>query len=247
MPTTTRLPGSSTEGPEIVKWYTRARHFPQLIGKTPDGATIWGGPYTYTQVIGGVLFVIVGSKTTDLWGQFGLIGNALILAGSAYGLVLLLGRLPLGSRNPMSVGAGVLRAFSSPAQGHLAGGPVRIRRPHRARARLVIGPTPSSCRLATPASTKQVLAFQGEPAAEPTPMDRASWPTSRPRQHRRWPRPRWSRPAPSQTPPQTTGSPRLRPTPATTRSATRPAPALTGVQRLLASAGTPSRPDQDTR
>jgi len=29
---------------EVVKWYTRARRFPQLIGKTPDGARLWGGP-----------------------------------------------------------------------------------------------------------------------------------------------------------------------------------------------------------
>ena len=114
------------EAYEVVKWYTRARRFPQLIGKTPDGATIWGGPYTYTQVIAGVAFIVIGSKTTWLWGHFGLIGNALILLGCAYGLVVLLGRLPIGSRNPISVGSGAIRALSSPTQGHLGGAPVRI-------------------------------------------------------------------------------------------------------------------------
>ncbi len=111
--------GNRTTDPdtEVVKWYTRARRFPQLIGKTPDGATIWGGPYTYTQVIVGVGVIVVGSKTTWLWGHFGLIGNALILLGGAYGLVLLLGRLPLGSRNPLSVSAGAVRAMSAPAHG----------------------------------------------------------------------------------------------------------------------------------
>ena len=29
---------------EVVKWYTRARRFPQLIGKTPDGARIGAVP-----------------------------------------------------------------------------------------------------------------------------------------------------------------------------------------------------------
>ena len=81
MSTPTNTHSSSGDGYEVVKWYTRARRFPQLIGKTPDGATIWGGPYTYTQVIAGVAFIVIGSKTTWLWGHFGLLGNALILVG----------------------------------------------------------------------------------------------------------------------------------------------------------------------
>ena len=90
---------------EVVKWYTRARRFPQLIGKTPDGARIWGGPYTYTQLVGAVTVLVVGAKTVGVWGQFGLVGNALILLAIAYGTALMLGRLPVGSRNPMAVGA----------------------------------------------------------------------------------------------------------------------------------------------
>ena len=169
---TTTNPRGNDDGYEVVKWYTRARRFPQLIGKTPDGATIWGGPYTYTQVIAGVAFIVIGSKTTWLWGHFGLIGNALILLGCAYGLVLVLGRLPIGSRNPISVGAGAVRAFSSPAQGHLGGAPVRIRRPRPARSRLVIthdAPT--------------LAAIQARPATS----QQAPLVTS----HHRFPRPRW--------------------------------------------------------
>ena len=210
---TSRVSGSS-DAPEIVKWYTRARRFPQLIGKTPDGATIWGGPYTYSQVIAGVVCVVIGSKTTWLWGHFGLVGNAMILLGVAYGVVLLIGRLPIGSRNPLSVGSGVLRAVGSPAQGHLGGSPLRIRPPHRARSRVVIGPTP----------TRTEDAANTEPPASTT------------RSRRRGPRPRWSRPAPSQQP-IATPPPTVRPTPASTRTA----PALTGVQRLLASSGAPSQ------
>ena len=69
---------------EVVKWYTRARRFPQLIGRTPDGARIWGGPYTYTQFFGGVAVLVVGAKTVGVWGQFGVIGNALLLLAVAY-------------------------------------------------------------------------------------------------------------------------------------------------------------------
>jgi hypothetical protein len=178
MSTTTNPRTSSGEAYEVVKWYTRARRFPQLIGKTPDGATIWGGPYTYTQVIAGVAFIVIGSKTTWLWGHFGLIGNALILLGCAYGLVVLLGRLPIGSRNPISVGSGAIRALSSPTQGHLGGAKVRIRRPRPSRSRLVINHNAPS------------LAEIQQRRANPTP------PAPSRTRSRCLPRPRWSRPAP---------------------------------------------------
>jgi len=214
--TTTKNPPGVEDGHEVVKWYTRARRFPQLIGKTPDGATIWGGPYTYTQVIAGVAFIVVGSKTTWLWGHFGLIGNALIVLGGAYGLVILLGRLPIGSRNPMTVAAGALRALSSPAQGHLGGSPVRIRRPRTAKSRLVI------------THDVPILDKVSHQGAERRRRRGAAGSS----------RLRWSRPALVHQPRPTTAQPRLRPTPAAAPR-TAPTPALTGVQRLLASAGAP--------
>ena len=67
---------SSDDRVEVVKWYTRARRFPQLIGKTADGTTIWGGPYTYTQAGVGAAVLIIGSQTIDWWGQFGLVTGA---------------------------------------------------------------------------------------------------------------------------------------------------------------------------
>jgi len=221
---------------DVVKWYTRARRFPQLIGKTPDGATIWGGPYTYTQVIAGVAVIIVGSKTTWLWGHFGLIGNALILLGVTYGLVLLLGRVPVGSRNPLSVGAGVLRAMTAPTLGTRGGSPVRVRRPHRSATKVVV--TPDAPTLG------DVHVSRSTPPPPPPP---------RPKRPRR--RPRWSRPAPSQHPVHVVappppralpeaGGPKLR-----DATSTRPARqdrhpiALTGVQRLLASTGAPHQED----
>ncbi len=213
MPENTRT--ATEDGTEVVKWYTRARRFPQLIGKTPDGATIWGGPYTYTQVIVGVGLIVVGSKTTWLWGHFGVVGNALILLGASYGLVLGLGRLPIGSRNPLSVVVGAIRAMTAPAQGRLAGSPARLARPHQAGARLVISPPPALLRATTnrPVTTK-------ETARPPLKTSRVG-------------RPRTAPPGPTNT---------NRP-PASLSSTNPPAtpPALTGVQRLLASgAGTHS-------
>lgn len=198
------------EAPEIVRWYTRARKFPQLIGKTPDGAKLWGGPYTYTQVIGAAVVLVVGLKTISLWGAFGLIGNALVVLGAAYGTALLLGRLPIGSRNPISVGSGIVRALSGPAQGILGGAPLRIRRPHRVRSRLVI-------RHGIPASAVPISAVEHRTsaAADPAPAEAA---TSSPAYE--------SAQQPTATP--------LEPTSARPRL-----PALTGVQRLLASTGTP--------
>lgn len=122
----------STDGYEVVKWYTRARRFPQLIGKTPDGAALWGGPYTYTQVIGGAVFLVVAAKTMWLWGRFGTIGNILLLLGTSYAVVLLLGQLPAGARNPLSVAAGTLRSIAAPRFGHQGGHAVRRpRKPSR--------------------------------------------------------------------------------------------------------------------
>lgn len=136
---------SKSEETEVVKWYTRARRFPQLIGKTHNGTPIWGGPYTYTQVFAGVGILVLGTKTTWLWGGFGLIGNALVLLGVAYGVVLLVGRMPIGSRNPLSIAAGAMKAWISPSMGRYGGHPVKARRVARtSRAVLAIThqPTP---------------------------------------------------------------------------------------------------------
>lgn len=199
---------------EVVKWYTRARRFPQLIGKTPDGARIWGGPYTYTQVIGAVVVLVVGTKTVGIWGQFGLVGNALTLLGVAYGITVALGRMPIGSRNPLSVGTGLVRALSSPSAGNLGGRPIRIRRPHRVPTRVVINhhiPHPLPAPVTASAKVSRV----------PDETPRSS----------RLPRPLWSRPAPSQNPP--------RPPRRGAQPSPSPAPALTGVQRLLAASSAP--------
>ena len=131
-------------------WYTHARRFRKLIGKTPDGARIWGGPYTYTQFFGAVAVLVVGAKTVGLWGQFGVIGNAVLLLGAGVRHRGGAGRLPIGSRNPLAVTAGVLRASSCPPVGRRAGRPVKLRRPHRARGHRTVSTHPPRTRSRPP-------------------------------------------------------------------------------------------------
>lgn len=207
---------------EIVRWYTRARRFPQLIGKTATGGMIWGGPYTYVQVGVGVGCFIVGTQTVWLWGHFGLIGNAILLLAVSYGLVIIVGRLPIGMRNPLLIGAGALRALSAPAQGTLRGRPLRLRPPHRVRSRLVVdhGARP----LADDQLVRPEPAGSAPAAAHEAPEEVVAAPSRRQR---------------------------LRPTPASVQAATpassastrTPTPTLTGVQRLLASTGASTQED----
>lgn len=94
-----------------MKWYTRARKFPQLIGRTPDGTRIPGGPYTYLQVAAGVGMAAVLAATTGLWARGALLFNATVFLGLTVGAVYLAGQLPPGMRNPLLGVAGFFRAF----------------------------------------------------------------------------------------------------------------------------------------
>lgn len=202
---------------DVVRWYTRARKFPQLLGRTPDGTRLWGGPYTVTQAIGGGLVLVVGVKTMGLWGSFGLVGNALVLLSAAAGTVFFLGRIPLGARNPVAVVAGLVRAMSAPATGRLAGRAVRIRRPRQVRHRVVIATSqPVEAALIAP---EPIPAPIGEPA-EPGPS-RGSRPSAHPATSLAIDQPNPQRP---------TGA---------------PAPALTGVQALLAARPAPTHGGTD--
>lgn len=123
---------------DVVKWYTRARKFPQLLGKTPDGTRLLGGPYTITQAVGGGLVFWVGLKTMSLWANYGLLGNTFALVTATAGTVFGLGQIPLGSRNPFNVAIGLFRAMGAPRSGRLGGRPVRVRRPHQVRHRVAV-------------------------------------------------------------------------------------------------------------
>lgn len=145
----------STEatGEDVVKWYTRARRFPKLVGRTHDGLRLPGGPYTITQIVGGIGFFLLAAKTMGLWGQWGFIGNLLLLFASSYGVMWSLGRLPLGARNPLAVLWGLCNSAASPRGGRYRGHSVRLPPTTRCRGRVVVMLTdPSHLRTGTPTS-----------------------------------------------------------------------------------------------
>lgn len=134
--------------PEVVKWFTRARKFPTLIGRTPDGTKIIGGPYTTTQFIGLGIWLVIAVKTFHLWARFGLAGNVIVFVAISAGLVIGLGKI--GSRNPLLFAAGAWGVATAPSVGRVAGSTVQIRRPRRIRHRIVLGYEPGDTVAAGP-------------------------------------------------------------------------------------------------
>lgn len=226
---------------ERVKWYTLARKFPQLIGRTPDGARIPGGPYTITQAVGGLIVLIFGYYSMGVWAGFGVLGNYTVLLSVTGAVVFGLGRIPLGARSPASIGVGVVRAVTAPQRGRLRGRPVRIRRPRKLTQRVVMCTEITTA--ATPAAAPEtcVASPVKDLAAEPAVVDETPAPVGQvrppvaaeaaqaPAEERR--RHRFA-PADRVSPPGVVRGPRP------TRRAYPAAPQLTGVQALLASIGT---------
>lgn len=120
-----------------VRWYTRARRFPQLIGRTPDGARLPGGPYTIPQVLAAAGVFIGGAMTRSAWGAWGMVGDTLLLLAIAGGVGFAVGKIPLGGRNPLTACLGAIEAATAPPLGKIAGRPVRVRRPHRLSHRVL--------------------------------------------------------------------------------------------------------------
>lgn len=96
-----------------LKWYTRARRFPQMIGRTPDGTRIWGGPYTYTQVGVAVAVAALLSRTTWLWARGSLPFNTALFLALCVAAVILTGKLPPGLRNPVVLASGGINLLTT--------------------------------------------------------------------------------------------------------------------------------------
>jgi hypothetical protein len=217
-----------TSSRSVVKMFTKARNFPQLIGKAPDGKKIPGGPYTLTQfvgagVVGGLLWL-----TSSIWARGGTITNVAIFLGLTGGTLWALGRLPQGARSPVSVIRGIARAVTGAmAQAKINGAPARSTRPHAVRGTVIIVDLP-----ATPNIVDAI-------AAELTHPDRANTAPARAAELTRT-TPTRQRPDLKDVALQTL--PRMaHPRPSAPRPAPAPhdalrAPAASGVQQLLAMA-----------
>lgn len=145
-----------------LKWYTRARKFPQLIGRTPDGSRIIGGPYTYMQVAAGAMSAVVLSQTTWLWAGTNLILNAGIFLGCVAAVVFLTGKLPQTMRNPLTMIGGVTNLLTSGYQ--VNGKPLSVPAPRR------VATVPVTVHDTHPTSQAATQPCH-EPAASPTPQE----------------------------------------------------------------------------
>jgi len=126
---------------EVIKNFTRGRKFPQLIGRTPDGKKIIGGPYTLPQVVGGGVAALILWVTRAVW-LGGLVWNVGFFLAVVLGTVFAMGKLRLGGRSPASVLQGVARAVVIPHAAKINGRPVRPRRARLVHAGCRIHPVP---------------------------------------------------------------------------------------------------------
>ena len=160
--------------PEPARWYSGARRFPQLIGRTPDGARIPGGPYSVHQVVAATALLIIAARTLDTWARFGLFGNAAVFIGAMWLVVWGTGAIPLGARNPLSMAAGAWSALTAPPVGRIDGRAVRLPTPTRVTHRTTL-PQQAG---ATPGANPAPPAPRDEPApaAAPAPARAARRP-----------------------------------------------------------------------
>lgn len=121
-----------------VRFYTRARKFPRLIGQTLDGTKIPGGPYTWPQLFlaGGVLFLAI--KSAPLWARGSGIQTLLVIV-FVTGAALVFGRqMPQITRNPLLMVGGFSRVLFGPRHGRLQNRPVKARLPHAVKGMCLI-------------------------------------------------------------------------------------------------------------
>ncbi|MEV6774370.1 hypothetical protein AB0N05_37615 [Nocardia sp. NPDC051030] len=158
---------------ERVRLYTRAISFPRLIGRTPDGKKLFGGPYTLTQFIGAGVVGAIMWQTTVLWARGPLVQNAAMFVATVAAVLYGLGKVPAGGRNPLSMLVGFGKAVAAPATTpRVDGRPIRIRRPQALTGRVVILDTPTPVdRSQTP---KPVVRAVIRPVPVPVPVSAAA-------------------------------------------------------------------------
>ncbi|MFI7581124.1 hypothetical protein [Kocuria kalidii] len=102
------------------KFYTAARKFQQLIGVTPTGEAIPGGPYTVTQFVVGIMVLVTGFITRPIWSQ-GTIADVLYIAAAAIGITYGVGRLPRSRRSIINLINCCITLMSRPRTGKYRG------------------------------------------------------------------------------------------------------------------------------
>lgn len=135
---------SSDERPRTARFYTSISRIPVLIGKIGESRLI-GGPYTPTQIVIGVLVLVIGYNTMPVWGplvgSFALVRIFALLVAAGFALWVS-GQLPSSRRKIHNLVIDASGAAFAPGAGKLNGRPVRLPTPHRVGGTVLIEPDP---------------------------------------------------------------------------------------------------------
>lgn len=113
----------------VGRSYTRARRYPLVIGRIPGSQNpLIGGPYSLPQLFAMVGTFVLLVFTREVWAQFSLIGNLLVVVGVPFAAGLVVRRLQVQGRPPWSVAASLAGLLISPASGRMGGRPLPRRR-----------------------------------------------------------------------------------------------------------------------
>ncbi|WP_331759796.1 hypothetical protein OG422_30850 (plasmid) [Streptomyces sp. NBC_01525] len=158
--------------PLIGRCFTKARKHTLVVGHWPGGGRIWGGPYTVPQIIVAAAMFALLFLTRGLWAHHGLV-DVLPLVGVPYALALVVGRIHVDGRNPLSVATSVLGLAASGSAGRMDGRPVRQRRSGAlvGVCTLTWQPPNEPGRSAEPLAEALSRAKPGRPAPAPTVPD----------------------------------------------------------------------------
>lgn len=145
----------------VVRFYTRARKIPVMLGKLGD-FKIPFGPYTLTQGVVFVAAVGIGKETMWLWalGWMPILAWLVLIAVAAVCAVGA-GRIPFKGRNPLMLVAGVIGYGTAPSWGTQGGSHIALGGKRKIRHR---GSTPTSAAWDT-----TIRSFDEDPAEEISP------------------------------------------------------------------------------
>lgn len=125
------------ERADVLRWYTRARRIPTLIGKLPGSERgLPFGPYTLTQGVGGSMAALAAIQTEPLWGHWGYWGDKVVIVVLTVVAVVGLRLVKPGGRDPLTALLAVTGVFSAGRYGTHRGRRLRRRRPVRVSARV---------------------------------------------------------------------------------------------------------------
>lgn len=145
---------------QTLRWYTRARKLPRLIGKLPGGGQIIGGPYTPVQFVGAAAVIVVGNQTMGVWGMWSGLVNYAVLVVAAIATLFGLGFIKTTGRNPLTAGFSLASALTAPRLGRYRGKAVKTPKPHCVSSRVVC-----------PIRDSDAPTLEGTPATAPQEHD----------------------------------------------------------------------------